>query len=101
MPFCPKCKAEYNEGIKICSTCKLELVPSLEGIKEIYTREDAEKYLQGKELVPVASCFFEDAKIIEATLLDAGVACSIVPLEGESAGYAERFAVVVAKEDVE
>lgn len=31
MPWCPKCKNEYREGIKICADCGMELVETLEG----------------------------------------------------------------------
>lgn len=30
MPWCPKCKNEYYEGIKVCADCGVELVDSLE-----------------------------------------------------------------------
>lgn len=33
MPWCPKCKNEYRAGITICADCKVELVESLEEIK--------------------------------------------------------------------
>lgn len=29
MPWCPKCKMEYKEGITVCSDCKVELVDNL------------------------------------------------------------------------
>lgn len=29
MPFCPKCRYEYKEGIEICSDCKVPLVEEL------------------------------------------------------------------------
>ena len=29
MPFCPKCRAEYVEGIALCSNCQVELVNEL------------------------------------------------------------------------
>lgn len=35
--FCPKCKREYEEGIKVCSDCGVELVEELPG-------EDDEKF---------------------------------------------------------
>lgn len=34
MPWCPKCKNEYVEGIKNCTDCGLELVESLEEEKQ-------------------------------------------------------------------
>lgn len=30
MPWCPKCKAEYQEGFHVCSDCNVELVETLE-----------------------------------------------------------------------
>ncbi len=30
MPWCPKCKNEYREGIKVCADCGMELVETLE-----------------------------------------------------------------------
>lgn len=33
MPWCPKCKNEYVEGIKVCADCGVALVDSLEGMK--------------------------------------------------------------------
>lgn len=34
MPWCPVCKNEYREGIKLCAECKVELVDHLEDGKE-------------------------------------------------------------------
>ncbi|WP_432664012.1 DUF2007 domain-containing protein [Wukongibacter baidiensis] len=39
MPWCPKCKAEFREGIEICSDCKTELVDELEEEKIDYDEE--------------------------------------------------------------
>lgn len=48
MPWCPKCKNEYYEGIKVCADCGTELVDSLEEwekaeneAKEAALREEA------------------------------------------------------------
>ena len=30
MPWCPICKNEYYEGVKVCADCQVELVDSLE-----------------------------------------------------------------------
>lgn len=47
MPWCPKCKNEYYEGIKVCADCGTELVDSLEEWEKTQNeekekREDAE-----------------------------------------------------------
>lgn len=34
MPWCPKCKNEYREGILVCSECGIDLVESLDNEKE-------------------------------------------------------------------
>lgn len=34
MPWCPVCKNEYREGIKLCAECKVELVDHLEDEEE-------------------------------------------------------------------
>lgn len=34
MPWCPICKNEYREGIKLCAECQVELVDRLEDEKE-------------------------------------------------------------------
>lgn len=41
MPFCPKCKYEYKDGIKICSDCNVELVDSLSVITvAVFSRDE-------------------------------------------------------------
>ena len=39
MPFCPKCKAQYREGIVVCADCKIELVDSLEEVEAVQETE--------------------------------------------------------------
>ncbi len=48
MPWCPKCKNEYREGITTCSECKVELVESFGDIietsyEELVSSENKEK----------------------------------------------------------
>ncbi len=35
MPFCPKCKAEYQEGFTVCADCKVELVTDIKAAEEL------------------------------------------------------------------
>lgn len=40
MSWCPKCKAQYREGIIVCADCKVELVESLEEAEEVQLQEE-------------------------------------------------------------
>lgn len=50
MPWCPKCKCEYEEGVKLCADCKIELVDSLDDIVEWKTLLKTEKEEQAVEV---------------------------------------------------
>lgn len=59
MPWCPKCKLEYVEGIKVCPDCKTALLDTLDGYVEEspiddYTDmfEEAEEELEEVEETP-------------------------------------------------
>lgn len=43
MPWCPKCKTEYYEGVKVCSECGSELVASLDDVPEMKQLVEGEK----------------------------------------------------------
>ena len=43
MPWCPNCKYEYKDGIKICADCGAELVGSLREIEAMEEAAEAEK----------------------------------------------------------
>lgn len=53
MPWCPKCKNEYVEGILVCADCGSELVDSLEEDKEDYEAEFEEMDLT-EDMEPAA-----------------------------------------------
>lgn len=55
MPWCPKCKTEYREGITICADCKTELVTEyrdvlLQDATEMLVKVDAEHQMFVKKL---------------------------------------------------
>jgi hypothetical protein len=51
MPFCPKCRYEYNPGVTVCPDCDLKLVPKL--------HEEPEEELIDEDLVCVATFPYE------------------------------------------
>jgi len=44
MPWCPKCKTEYREGVLICPDCNTELVPKLATLKDAPTSRDRKSF---------------------------------------------------------
>lgn len=46
MAWCPNCKNEYVEGIKICADCGAELVDSLDEVSEAKPQELSEEYAE-------------------------------------------------------
>ena len=49
MAWCPVCKNEYVEGIKVCADCGAELVDSLDEVKDEEVFEDG---ILGEEMLP-------------------------------------------------
>lgn len=55
MPWCPKCKTEYREGITVCADCKAELVAEyrdalLQDATEMLVKVDAEHQMFVKKM---------------------------------------------------
>lgn len=51
MPWCPKCKNEYYEGIKVCADCGCELVDSLEELEKVEQEEMVQEETEQDESV--------------------------------------------------
>ncbi len=62
MPWCPKCRYEYEKGYKTCADCETDLVDELVQIKEhSYTGYDREVYL-------ISAANSIEAEVLEALL---------------------------------
>lgn len=67
--FCPKCKAEYKEGVKRCGECEVSLVANLADVPR--TGPEPRKDI---EFVSVVRTFIpQDIAIIESILADSGI----------------------------
>ncbi len=62
--FCPKCKAEYNEGVLMCADCDVPLVPAL----------PEKRQTKDIDFVSVVRTFNpQDIAIIESLLEESGI----------------------------
>ncbi len=67
MAYCPKCREEYEEDIKICGDCNVELVASLEDIHNermllvVNTEEEVKKVIDFLEYSKVMSGMAKEA----------------------------------------
>ena len=67
--FCPKCKAEYKEGVKECGDCEVPLVAALPEKPKRAKQEDKDI-----DFVNVVRTFVPtDIALIESILDDAGI----------------------------
>lgn len=67
MSYCPKCRGEFREGIKVCGECSVSLVESL---------DDEENEIE--ELEAVCDVVQEEnAYIIQGFLVNEGIPCQI------------------------
>lgn len=71
MPWCPKCKNEYYEGIKVCADCGTELVDSLEEWEA--ERQKEEEAQRAEQFAALKEMMEEDSGVFDAeSAADAG-----------------------------
>jgi len=69
MPFCPKCRGEFQDWVKICPDCKLELVEKLPSLPESVNDK-----LSNENLVTIARFSHpEEAYLASAKLESEGI----------------------------
>jgi len=101
MPFCPRCRAEYREGIETCSTCNVSLVDSLEGVPLPLSEETVATLLEGKELAMLVRGDMSTCKEIHQALLDEQIPALMLPPDDDvgHAGLSMVLDVIIAEED--
>jgi len=103
VPFCPKCRAEFEEGFEVCGSCNVGLVSNIEDVPEPITPESAVEILKDKELAAIVRGSVSACKEILDTLLNIQIPAVIIPAEDVDprSGVAMVLDVLVAEEDLE
>jgi hypothetical protein len=96
--FCPKCRAEYKEGVKKCGECEVALVAVLPEKPKRAKQEDKDI-----EFISVVRSFNpQDIAIIESILADSGIEYYIQGKEGMVVyPLVDPASVMVVKEQAE
>jgi hypothetical protein len=93
--FCPKCRAEYEEGFTSCNDCHTPLVPELEPVPD-----DRPGFTEYEEVISTFNPF--DIAMIKSLLDGEDI---LYFFQGEQFSYVRPLAdpvrLMVAKEDVE
>lgn len=79
MPFCPNCRYEYQEGIKICPDCNIPLVPEL---------------IDDEWVIVYTSDQLYDVQMLKDTLESAGIEANILSQKDSSFPATGDLAVI-------
>ena len=80
MPFCPKCQAEYHEGISRCPDCDIELVKFL-------PPQDEHGEADSKAVLLCQTNDIAIARLLEESLISKGIHCVVKSSMGTYSGY--------------
>lgn len=85
MPWCPKCKTEYQTGISVCSDCKTALVDEL--------KEDLIPFFQSdnKKIADKLAGFFNYSDLTSEVIYDEESECYIVAIDPEKQLEAKKL----------
>ena len=87
MPYCPKCRDEFQDWVKICPDCKVALVAELPP-----KRKPTRKQSREKPMIPIATAPNEViASLWSAVLEDNGIRCFIKGGDLVAAWYLPRI----------
>lgn len=85
MPWCPKCKTEYQNGISVCSDCATALVDEL--------KEDLIPFFQSdnKKIADKLAAFFQYSDLSSEVFYDEESECYIVAIDPEKQIEAKKL----------
>ncbi len=66
MPFCPKCEYEYQDSVKVCPECKVDLIEKM--VQETSEAEYTEVYMVSNRM---------EADVVSSLLTEHNVGCLI------------------------
>ncbi len=103
MPFCPKCRAEFEDGFNECGSCGVALVSKIEDLPEPMTPERAGELLKDIPLSVVVRGGVSACKEIANALLNIQIPTVIAPADDVDprSGIAMILDVLVAEDDLE
>lgn len=97
MPFCPRCREEYEEGFEECADCGDKLVPSLDGLPPPESEEEPPS-------IPEESLYadsLEVAEFMRKALVQSTIPAYIDKKRASAGGREGLYRVAVPKEFVE
>lgn len=91
MPWCPNCKFEYKEGIKVCADCGAELVETYEEITAIKEQEaleaESQQILEAQLQEAETQDYIAKKEMLQAQAMEAHEAATYMKAKDKAENY--------------
>ncbi len=98
MPYCPKCRSEFVEGMDVCPVCDVPLVDELPPDVRFMSAEELKAELEGKQLVVLRRGYFDNMRELHLLLLEHQVANVIEEYADSPDGYTKLYELYTAED---